>query len=166
MCCFTLFNLQGTRSCSPLSRTAYIYYHKLFRLSTSFFIFLCKPEFAKIKSKLFPPEANLFIILRCSWFVKHFFLPVIQLLRFIWKKKRSSSELDYYTMPSTNCQVLFIKIGRLLPPNLWSTWRYLKSQQPDWKSGTLPIELHVHEYPIQESNQPLYVRGIVFYPIN
>ena len=74
MCCFTLFNLQGTRSCSPLSRTAYIYYHKLFRLSTPFFIFLCKPEFAKIRSKLLSLEANLFIILRCSWFVKHFFL--------------------------------------------------------------------------------------------
>ena len=62
----TLFNLQGTRSCSPLSRTAYIYYHKLFRLSTPFFIFLCKPEFAKIRSKLLSLEANLLIILRCS----------------------------------------------------------------------------------------------------
>ena len=47
-------------------RQAYIYYHKLFRLSTPFFIFLCKPEFAKIRSKLLSLEANLFIILRCS----------------------------------------------------------------------------------------------------
>ena len=36
-----------------------------------------------------------------------FFFSVIQLLRFIRKKTRSSSELDYYTMPSSNCQVLF-----------------------------------------------------------
>ena len=27
---------------------------------------------------------------------------------------------------------------------IWSTWRGTISQQPDWKSGTLPIELHVH----------------------
>ena len=38
VCCFTLFNLQGTRSL-PLSRTAYIYYHKPSSLSTPFFIF-------------------------------------------------------------------------------------------------------------------------------
>ena len=38
VCCFTLFNLQGTRSL-PLSRTAYIYYHKLCSLSTPFFNF-------------------------------------------------------------------------------------------------------------------------------
>ena len=27
---------------------------------------------------------------------------------------------------------------------IWSTWRGTISQQPDWKSRTLPIELHVH----------------------
>ena len=107
MCCFTLFNLQGTRSCSPLSRTAYIYYHKLFRLSTPFSFFFANRSLQKSDPSCFRSKRTFLLYCAVLDLSSTFFLPVIQLLRFIRKKKRSSSELDYYTMPSSNCQVLF-----------------------------------------------------------